>query len=70
MNQYDENNQSTPIHTACWENNVEILTLLLKYNPNVNLLWSPKKYKYTTMHIAAMNENVLYNDEIIDSTWI
>ena len=59
MNQYDENNQSTPIHTACWENNVEILTLLLKYNPNVNLLCKPNSKKYTTMHIAAMKQNVL-----------
>ena len=59
MNQYDEKNEYTPIHIACLENNVEILTLLLKYNPNVNLLCKPNTHKYTTMHIAAIKKNVL-----------
>ena len=58
MNQYDENNEYAPIHKACWKNNVEILTLLLKYNPNINLLCKPNNKKYTTMHIAALKQNV------------
>ena len=40
-------------------NNVQILELLLQYNPNVNLLYSPNQYKFTTMHIAAINQNVV-----------
>ena len=58
LNEYDKNNESTPIHIACWENNVEILNLLLQCNPNVNLLNEPNNRKYTTMHIAAIKENV------------
>ena len=60
MNHYDANNECTPIHTACIENNIEILKLLLEYDPsvNVNALWLPNTAKVTTMHIAANNANV------------
>ena len=58
MDQYDENNEFTPIHIACIENKTEILKLLLQHNPNVNALHKPNKLKRTTMHIAASNGNV------------
>ena len=58
MNKYDPDTQSTPIHKACWKNNVQILKMLLQYHPNVDLLDHPNTTKYTTMHIAAINENV------------
>ena len=58
MDQYDENNESTPVHIACSENNVEILKLLLQQGANVNALHKPNNTKYTTMHIAAIKQNV------------
>ena len=51
-------NQSTLIHEACWENNVEMLAILLNHNSNVNALDRPNTKKYTTMHIAAKKQNV------------
>ena len=57
LDQYDEKIESTPIHKACWTNNIEILKLLLQHNPNVNTLYKPNTTKYTTMHIAAKKQN-------------
>ena len=39
-------------------NNIDIVKLLLQYNPNVNLLLERNTGKLTTMHIAAMHKNV------------
>ena len=40
------------------KNNVEILKLLLQYDPNVNLLHKPNTIKFTTIHLAAKKQNL------------
>ena len=67
MNKYDEKNEYTPIHVACWTNNIEILELLLTAGADPNKLYQPKSTKWTTMHIAASKQNIAMMKLLIDN---
>jgi ankyrin repeat protein len=50
-----DTNGSTPLHVACYNGNIDIVNILLKYNSSVNLC---STNGYTPLHAACMNVNI------------
>lgn len=49
-----DNDGYTPLHRACYNNNIDIALLLLKYGANVNAV---TEFKWTPLHSACQWTN-------------